>query len=111
MFAMARSRKRGLSQSESRDQCSASEPECIAKKGTQRGDQLFDEGSGEVGRSKESVSLFIHMPLARLRIFGDGLIELQLDGVRSTLFKSIKFQLLASEESFITFRPVFQFIF
>lgn len=55
-------------------------------------------------------SLIIDMPLACLCIFVDGLVKLQLDGVGSALFKSIKFQFLASEDDFITFRPVFQFV-
>jgi hypothetical protein len=42
------------------------------------------------------------MPLACLCIFVDGLVELQLDGVGSALFKSIKFQFFASEDDFIT---------
>jgi hypothetical protein len=54
-------------------------------------------------------SLFIDMPFACLCIFVDGLVELQLHGIGPALFKSIKFQFLASEDDFITFRPVFQF--
>ena len=38
------------------------------------------------------------MPLACLCIFVEGLVELQLDGIDSALFKSIKFQFLASED-------------
>jgi hypothetical protein len=45
-----------------------------------------------------------------LCIFVDGLVEFQLDGIGSALFKSIKLQLLTSEDDFITFRPVFQFV-
>jgi hypothetical protein len=55
-------------------------------------------------------SLIIDMPLACLCIFVDGLVELQLDGVGSALLKPVKFQFLASEDDFITFRPVFQFV-
>ena len=58
----------------------------------------------------ERASLFIDMPLARLCIFVDGLVELQLDGIGSALFKSIKAQLLAPEDDFKTFRPIFQFV-
>jgi hypothetical protein len=47
-------------------------------------------------------SLFIDMPLACLCIFVDALVKLQLDGVGSALFKSIKFQFFASEDDFIT---------
>ena len=78
--------------------------------GTQRGDQLYVAGRDEVGKSEEWGSLVIDMPLACLCIFVDGLVEFQLDGVGSALFKSIKFQFLASEDDFITFRPVFQFV-
>ena len=73
-------------------------------------DQLEVEGKDEVGKSEESRSLIIDMPLACLCIFVDGLVELQLDGVVPALFKSVKFQFLASENDFITFRPVFQFV-
>ena len=73
-------------------------------------DQLDVEGRDEVGKSEELRSLIIDMPLACLCIFVDGLVELQLDGVGSALFKSVKFQFLASENDFITFRPVFQFV-
>jgi hypothetical protein len=73
-------------------------------------DQLDIEERDEVGKSEESRSLIIDMPLACLCIFVDGLVELQLDGVVPALFKSVKFQFLASENDFITFRPVFQFV-
>jgi hypothetical protein len=32
------------------------------------------------------------------------------DGVGCALFKSVKFQFLASEDDFVTFRPVYQFV-
>jgi hypothetical protein len=73
-------------------------------------DQLDVAGRDEVGKSEELRGLIIDMPLACLCIFVDGLVELQLDGVGSALFKSVKFQFLASEDDFITFRPVFQFV-
>jgi hypothetical protein len=51
-------------------------------------DQLDVEGRDEVGKSEESRSLIIDMPLACLCIFVDALVKLQLDGVGSALFKS-----------------------
>jgi hypothetical protein len=48
----------------------------------------------QVGKSEKSRSLIIDMPLARLCIFVDGLVELKLDGVGFALFKSVKFQFL-----------------
>jgi hypothetical protein len=78
--------------------------------GNATGDQLDVAGRDEVGKSEALRSLIIDMPLACLCIFVDGLVELQLDGVGSALFKPVKFQFLASEDDFITFRPVFQFV-
>jgi len=48
-------------------------------------DQLDVEGRDEVGKSEESRSLIIDMPLACLCILVDGLVELQLDGIGSAL--------------------------
>ena len=59
--------------------------------GTQRGDQLDVAGRDEVGKSEELRSLIIDVPFACLCIFIDGLVELQLDGVGSALFKPVKF--------------------
>jgi hypothetical protein len=78
--------------------------------GTQRGDQLYVAGRDEVGKSEKLGSLIVDMPLACLCIFVDGLVELQLDGVGPALFKSVEFQFHTSEDDFITFRLVFQFV-
>jgi hypothetical protein len=86
------------------------ESERVAQWEPQRGDQLYVAGEDEVGKSQELGSLIIDVPLACLCIFVDGLVKLQLDGVGSALFKSIKFQFLASKDDFITFRPIFQFV-